>query len=131
MFGKLEQWTQERLAVSIGLPKILLGVTQAGSLGDNQQIRNAISFTNENTQTVRDKLVQTYQVLLELMNGVANTDDLDIVKIRDFTDLPESIVVLLSNEQRDEYLMQAFGIEPAEEQETELEIPEEDGNTTD
>ena len=131
LFGKLEQWTQERLAVSIGLPKILLGVPQAGSLGDNQQIRNAISFTNENTQAVRDKLVQTYQVLLDLMNGVANTDDLEIVKIRDFTDLPESIVVLLSNEQRDEYLMQAFGIEPAEEQETELEIPEEDGNTTD
>ena len=87
LFTILEQITQERIAVSLGLPKILLGVPTAGKLGDNQEIRNAIKFTNETTEAKRRKLAGTYEGLLELMKGVTIPEDgLKIERLKDFTD---------------------------------------------
>lgn len=136
LFTILENITQERIAVSMGLPRILLGVPTAGKLGDNQEIRNAIKFTNETTEAKRRKLEQCYEVLIDLMQNVSLPEDgLKIERIKDFTDLPGEILSLLTPVQQQQYLLDVFGIEPDNTPQPLPEIPEpeitEEDDTTD
>ena len=132
LFTVLEGICEDRIAKSIGIPKVLMGVPTTGKLGDSQEIRNAIKFTNETTETQRRKLQSTYTVFIELMNAAVPEEGVIIEKIKDFTDLSDSIVAKLSPSQLESYLQDNFGIKPSDD---EVEQPEQnniaDGDITD
>lgn len=132
LFTVLEGICEDRIAKSIGVPKVLMGVPTTGKLGDSQEIRNAIKFTNENTEAKRRKLEAFYNAVIELMPATMPEDGVTIEKIKDFTDLSDSIVNKLSPSQLERYLQDNFGIEPSED---EVEQPEQnniaDGNIID
>lgn len=100
---------RERIAISFGVPKILFGIPTAGKLGDNQEIRNAINFTNENTSDLRTLLEEKYSVIGELLPDFSG--EVEIVKIRDWTDLHPSILKMLTPSQKADYLLEKYGIE--------------------
>lgn len=131
LFTVLEGICEDRIAKSIGVPKVLMGVPTTGKLGDSQEIRNAIKFTNENTESQRRKLESIYATLVELMKAPMPEDGITIEKIKDFTDLSDTIVNKLSPSQLERYLQDNFGIEPSEDEgeQPEQNIP--DGNPTD
>lgn len=131
-----EKVIQERISISFGVPMVLFGVPTAGKLGDNQEIRNAIKFTNEKTRKQRGKLDSVYSVLMEMM-GISVGDEMMIKEIRDWTDLPEWVVAQMGGEQVATYLEESYGVERVEEEEIEEEeevnplIEEEDADLSD
>lgn len=129
LFTVLEGICEDRISKSMGLPKILLGVPTSGKLGDSQEIRNAINFTNENTEHYRRKLESTYNVLVDLMPVPTPEDGVVIERIKDFTDLSDAVLNRLSPSQLEKYLQDNFGIEPSED-EPEPEIIIENGDIT-
>lgn len=113
MFIELQDRVREMISVSIGIPQILLGIPTAGSLGDVQQMRNAIKWTNENTHDWREKLEDIYKMLLDAM-GVSYDEDFGINKIQDITDIPNHIFAALTPEQQGEFIQDEYNIERGE-----------------
>lgn len=100
---------RRRICLSVGMPEVLIGVSQPGRLGATQEIRNAIQFANEQTTNERAILEQKYSLIIEAITG--RRTDITIEKISDFVDLPEWVFDRLSEEARVEYIRETFGLE--------------------
>lgn len=118
-FRVIYDQVREVISISVSMPLILLGVSQAGKLGESQEIRNAIKFVNEQTESFRTDLEFTYQSLLDRMPGFSG--EVKIKPIQDITDLPDTVYTSLSGGQRDVYLEENYGIEAADDGEIQTE----------
>jgi len=118
-FLAIKEICREVISTSFAIPQVLLGAPTAGKLGDNQEIRNAIKFTNETTEDYRRTLEGFYSMIVELMSGVEVPEDgVMIEKLNDWVDLPEYVVMNMTEGQRREYFADQFGIMTAEGEET-------------
>ena len=110
-FIAIKDICREVIATAFGVPQILLGIPTAGKLGDNQEIRNAIKFLNETTEDYRRTLKTFYEMAVELMRGEAIPEEgITIERIKDWVDLPEYVFNAISDQQREQYLADQFGI---------------------
>lgn len=103
---------RERITIATGIPQVLLGVQTPGQLGENQQLRQAIQYTNQNTAGARKMVEQMWASILQDMQGVNTRGGVELMPIQDFTDLPDAVFNALTSRQKDSYIEQAFGIEP-------------------
>jgi len=120
MFTRLLADTVNTIASTFGIPKVLLPQEISGKLGASNEIRNAILFVNETTETKRNTLEKAYKKILNAM-GISYPDENLIIPIQDYTDLPDVIFNSLSQAQKDEYLERNFNILPSGENEAEME----------
>jgi hypothetical protein len=131
MFLLLNDLVEQKLSTLFGIPLILLGKPTAGKLGENQEIRNAIAFTNETTEHYRTTLETIYTTLFADLKGFSrNAAALKIQPIQDFTDLPDAIFQSLTPKQKEEYLFESYQIEPDESEPETEPMPEEETETT-
>ena len=131
LFNFLEGIVEKRICMGMGVPKILLGSPTAGKLGDSQEIRNAVKLMNAKMLYKRDGLSGCYSMLAELF-GASEGTVVDVLAVKDFTDLPESIMLRMSQSQIEQYLSENWGIESQtdlESAETQQEVEEIEGNT--
>lgn len=129
MFIALQSQLREVISVSIGIPQVLLGIQTAGQLGDVQQMRNAILWTNEQTHEWRETLEDTYRMILDGMGVSYDRDTFGINVIQDITDLPQHVFTSMTPAQQQEYISDRYNIEEPERAEspTPLETISENG----
>lgn len=119
MFTRLYADIILAITTAIGVPQVLLPIAQSGVLGENQQIRNAIKFLNARTEKKRKSLESIYRKILPSLGVNIPEDEPIIIPIADITDLPDSIFMNLSPNQKETYLNENFGINPDEENQEE------------
>jgi hypothetical protein len=113
LFNLIDQSNWNVISIAMGIPQVLLGKETPGKLGGNQDISNAISFANENTETHRTSLNEFYTWLASNINGIkVGKDGIKIRKILSFTELQDSILSYLTPNQMQTYLAETYGIEP-------------------
>ncbi len=100
-----------RIAMAGQIPEVLLGVQQAGSLGQNNELITAIGFANASTKQKRQKLEQIYGMLLQGVKGI-NSANIEIQEIQNFGDIPQYVFEAMTVTQKEDYMERVFNIDP-------------------
>lgn len=112
LFTATDTMLTQRICIAFGMPQVLVGVKQPGSLGENQQMRDSIKYANESTARLRRRVEQIYSELLKDIQGFNTRNGVEIMKIQDWSDLPDNIFASLTASQKDAYLSEEYNIKP-------------------
>lgn len=112
-FITIDGIVERKLSSAFRIPLILIGRSTPGKLAESREFRDAIAFTNESTESMRQTLEEVYNELLALKDGAkVPADGVQIRVLQDFTDLPDTIFNALTVTQKEVYLQENFNIEP-------------------
>ena len=107
MFDTLQTMTNDQIAIGYKVPRVLLNIATAGKLGDTQEVINAFSLMQGNTQNNRDILSYQYQ---KLFKEQFNKDDFTIKRLSPFDVLPDWVVNVMSDEEKRKRAKEVYGV---------------------
>jgi len=110
LFIALQNITTDQICIGTKTPPILLSIKTAGTLGDSQEIVNAVMVMQARTQRMRNILAEQYG---KLMTGFPkNTcEDFSIKNLNPFNILPDWAIATLTTEEKRTYINENFSIE--------------------
>lgn len=115
LFVVIQDTTTSQIAIGTKVPRVLLGIGEAGKLGDTQEIINAIRVMQSRTRRLR-KILASYYV--KLFSGFIPLDkaNFDIKNINPVDILPEWAFDVLTTEEKRKFLDKNFNVELIEEE---------------
>lgn len=111
LFQTLQNMVSDQISIGTKCPRILLGISTAGKLGDSQEIINAVKVMQSRTLRMREYLSRIYSIVLDNYSTVNKETDFSIRNINPFNILPEWVVSALSVDQKAKYISENFNIE--------------------
>ena len=124
MIVAIQNQIEKVVFVAVGIPQVLAGVPTAGKLGNVQEMRNAIKWTNETTEDDRQTLEEFYKRILTGMGVAFDDETFGINRVRDITDLPDSVFNAMTPKQKQAFIAEEYNIEMDEEAAEEVETEE-------
>lgn len=115
----LFQQAQDRSDVKIsritGVPNVLAHIQQAGKLGDNQEVLNAIQLINDSVDLEQDLLETAYNELLPKSAFYLGTEEVKIKKRNPISFIPDQVWTIIPDKSKLKYISNNYDIEIDEE----------------
>lgn len=109
LFTTLQNITADQIAIGTKVPRVLLGIGEAGKLGDTQEILNAIRMMQGRTLRKRNILKKTYEKVFGVADGtIKNINPVDII--------PDNVWGALTVEEQRSYIKENFDLTLTEEE---------------
>jgi len=121
MFDTLQDQTTEQISIGFKTPRILLGIGQAGQLGDTQEIVNAIRVMQARTERLRNILSAVY---VKVFSGAVDKtgklkfegEDFDIKSINPINVIPDKIFEVFTTAEKRQFANENFNVELKEQE---------------
>jgi len=111
LFLALQKITTDQIAIGTKTPRVLLGIGEAGKLGDTQEIFNAIKVMQARTKSMREELTRIYNRLFAGMPANYTIKNINPVDL-----LPQWVIDNLTDQQKAQYIKENFNVEVEAEQ---------------
>ncbi len=112
LFTVLQNITADQIAIGTKVPRVLLGIGEAGKLGDTQEIENAIRVMQGRTKRKRNILKRTYERVFDFVTDgtIKNINPIDVI--------PDRVWGALTLEEQRDYIKENFNIDFVVKEET-------------
>ena len=110
LFNTLQTLVSDQIAIGTKTPRILIGISTSGKLGDTQEVLNAIKVMQGRTRRMRQSLSRIYSEIFDGFNGVTEQTDFTIKNINPFDILPDWVVQELTPKQKEKYISENYNI---------------------
>lgn len=103
LFTKLQDIVSGQISIGMKTPRVLMGIGEAGKLGDTQEILNAVRVMQARTKRMRETLSRIYKELF--IEG-----DFTIKNVNPINVLPDWVVSAMGSEDKIKYINEHFNL---------------------
>lgn len=111
LFLALQTMVSDQIAIGTKTPRVLIGIGEGGKLGDTQEILNAIKVMQGRTARMRSILARYYSELFNGFGKINEESDFTSRKINPIDLLPDWVIGVLNQEQKEKYISENYNIE--------------------
>lgn len=107
LFTKLQDLVSSQISIGTKTPRVLIGIGEAGKLGDTQEILNAVRVMQSRTKRMRETLSRIYKELF--IDG-----DFTIKNVNPINILPDWVVSSMNGVDKIKYINEHFNLNLSE-----------------
>jgi hypothetical protein len=110
LFETLQTLVSSQISIGTKVPRVLLGIGEAGKLGDTQEILNAIRVMQSRTARLRKVLASIYKKIFKNYEKLSAVTDFLLKNINPVNVLPQWAIDAMTDQEKREYVNENFNV---------------------